>query len=129
VRSLIDTNIAILLIEGDRRTAERIDRLPEVPLLSVVSTIELEAGVYEFGNEDAALRRRLNSLLEMVEELPFTGREVSAYGDIVAALGYSRRTIIDRMIAATALTHSVALLTANARDFRAIPGLRIEEWS
>jgi len=128
-RSLIDTNIAILLIEGDEATLRRVDALPEAPLLSVVSSVELEAGLYESGKEDVDLRRRLNLLLDRVDELPFTSREVGAYGTIVAALGYSRRMIIDRMIAATALTQNVTLLTANPRDFRGIPGLTIEDWS
>jgi tRNA(fMet)-specific endonuclease VapC len=129
VRTLIDTNVAILLIEGDSETVGRVDALSEGPLLSVVSTVELEAGWYEFGAEDVDLRRRVESLLDMVEELPFTSREVRAYGKIVAALGYSRRMIIDRMIAATALTHEALLITANPRDFRKIPGLSVEDWS
>lgn len=129
MRSLIDTNIAILLIEDDRTTVQRVQTLLESPLLSVVSTVELEVGLYEFGKEDVDLRQRLQLLFAIAEELPFTRREVAAYGKIVAALGYSRRLIIDRMIAATALTHSATLLTANARDFRGIPGLEIEDWS
>jgi predicted nucleic acid-binding protein len=129
VRSLIDTNIAIHLIEGDRSILRRVDALLEVPLLSVVSTVELEAGLYEYGKEDADLRSRLNLLLDRVEELPFTSREVAAYGRIVAILGYSRRMIIDRMIAATAMTQGATLLTANPRDFRNIPDLTLEDWS
>lgn len=129
MRTLIDTNIAILLIESDRPVVERMATLPDAPLLSVVSTVELEAGIYETGKEIATLRRRLNGLLELVDELPFTRREVEAYGTIVATLGYSRRLIIDRMIAATALTQEAILVTANPRDFRNIPGLTIEDWS
>jgi tRNA(fMet)-specific endonuclease VapC len=127
-RSLIDTNIAILLIEGDEAALQCVDALPEAPLLSVVSTVELEAALYEYGDEDVDLRPRLNLLLERVDELPFTSREVAAYGTIVATLGYSRRMIIDRMIAATALTQQATLLTANPRDFRNIPALKIEDW-
>lgn len=129
MRSLIDTNIAILLVEGDRAIVQRVEALEEAPLLSVISTVELEAGLYESSEENADLRQRVNLLLDRVEELSFTSREVAAYGRIVAHLGYSRRMIIDRMIAATALTHDAVLLTANPRDFRNIPGLTIEDWS
>ena len=128
-RSLIDTNIAILLIEGDGATLQRVDALPEAPLLSVVSTVELEAGLYEYGKEDVDLRRRLNLLLDRLEEVPFTSHEVASYGAIVARLGFSRRMIIDRMIAATALSQRATILTAKPRDFRNIHGLTVEDWS
>ena len=34
----------------------------------------------------------------------------------------------DLKIAAIALTHDAILLSANLRDFRLVPGLRIENW-
>lgn len=71
----------------------------------------------------------LDSFLENVEELDFTGREVAAYSSVIAAKGFSRRLVVDRMIAATALANDLALATLNPRDFRDIPGLTIEDWS
>ena len=42
--------------------------------------------------------------------------------------GYSRRKLLDRMIAAQALIHRATLVTRNPDDFRDIPGLRLEVW-
>ena len=42
--------------------------------------------------------------------------------------GYSRRKLLDRMIAAQALVHRATLVTLNEDDFRDIPGLHLESW-
>jgi predicted nucleic acid-binding protein len=42
--------------------------------------------------------------------------------------GYSRRKLLDRMIAAQALDHRATLVTLNAGDFRDVPGLELLSW-
>jgi tRNA(fMet)-specific endonuclease VapC len=42
--------------------------------------------------------------------------------------GYSRRKVLDRMIAAQALVDEATLVTRNGDDFRDIPGLTLLEW-
>jgi tRNA(fMet)-specific endonuclease VapC len=125
---LLDTNIAVALLDDEQRTIERVAQI-DGQFLSVISRVELEAGVYRDGSLDRNRRSRLDGLLEHVEELDFTGREVAAYSSIIAAKGFSRRLVVDRMIAATALANDLTLATLNPRDFRDIPGLRIEDWS
>ncbi len=97
--------------------------------LSVISHLELEAGVYRDPQLSSLFRMRLDRLLTRLEELDFTAREVTAYSSIVATKGFSRRLVVDRMIAATALANGLALATLNPKDFRDIPGLTIEDWS
>jgi predicted nucleic acid-binding protein len=75
------------------------------------------------------MKRRIAEIVESFVELPFTSAEAEAYARTIAVIGFSRRVIIDRMIAVTALTNDLTLVTANPRDFRAIPGLRVEDWS
>ena len=51
------------------------------------------------------------------------------YAAILAEAGYSRRKMLDRMIAAQALAHRATLITMNAQDFSDIPGLDLLDWS
>lgn len=70
----------------------------------------------------------MQELLDWVAVLPFTAREAKAYGRIVQACGYSRRKLLDRMIAAQALVHRATLVTSNPEDFRDVPGLNLLSW-
>jgi tRNA(fMet)-specific endonuclease VapC len=47
---------------------------------------------------------------------------------IVANAGYSRRKLLDRMIAAQALVHRATLITFNVDDFSDVPGLKLRAW-
>ena len=125
---LIDTSIAVDLIDDRREILDRA-RDSEGFYLSVISRVELEAGVYRGGSFESVARSRLDNLLHRVEQLHFTEHEVVAYSSIIAAKGFSRRLMVDRMIAATAITHGLTLATLNPRDFRDIPGLTVEDWS
>ena len=53
---------------------------------------------------------------------------VRCYARIVAALGFSRSRVLDRLIAATAIIGDLVLVTSNGPDFDAIPGLKLEVW-
>lgn len=125
---LIDTNIAILLRDLDGVVTARIAALDQLPALSVVSLIELEGGVAA-SSADILRRSRQRKLLSALNVLSFGVEEAEAYGAIVAALGFSRRKIVDRMIAAQAICAGAALATLNPRDFRGIAGLQIEDWT
>jgi tRNA(fMet)-specific endonuclease VapC len=129
VTHLIDTNVAIYLRDGHDRTIDRLEQLNSQPLISVITRVELEGGVYRDPEDALALRLRVDMMLEDLIELPFTTAEAEAYGHIVERCGYSRPNIPDRMIAATAIVADATLITLNARDFRDIPGLSIEDWS
>jgi tRNA(fMet)-specific endonuclease VapC len=125
---LIDTGIAICLRDGDSGVIARFERLDARPFLSVVSRVELEGGVYARPELARARRQSLDVLLETLPVLDFDFEMGATYGRIVAASGFSRRKIVDRMIAATALVHDLTLITLNDRDFADIPDLRIEAW-
>jgi predicted nucleic acid-binding protein len=125
---LLDTSVAVELVDEVPRAIQRVAQI-DGQYLSVISRVELEAGIYRNGMPDPDIRLRVDLLVDRVEELDFTSREVAAYSSIIAARGFSRRLVVDRMIAATALANDLKLATLNPRDFRDIPGLTIEDWS
>ncbi len=93
-----------------------------------MSKVELEGGVYARAEMTAQRRIRLDELLSTLEVVPFDAEMASVYGRVVAQLGFNRRKIIDRMIAATAISRRAVLITANASDFAEIEGLKLEIW-
>ncbi|MFC5373109.1 PIN domain-containing protein [Brevundimonas faecalis] len=125
---LLDTNIAIHLRDGDDQIDARVDELNPPLLLSAVTRVELEADLGR-GDRDAVDRgRRLDALLEAVPVLPFGSEEAAVYRAIISTCGFSRRRVLDRMIAAQAIVAGAALVTRNGDDFRDIPGLTLLEW-
>lgn len=126
--TLIDTNIAIHMRDGDPATLDRLDTLDEVPKLSILSRIELEGGVYAQAPFTAARRIAVDILLARHDVLDFSSTCADVYRTIVERCGFSRPRTIDRMIAATAIVHGLTLITANGDDFRDIPDLRLDIW-
>jgi tRNA(fMet)-specific endonuclease VapC len=128
VAYILDTNIAIHLRDGDPAISARVAALDGAIMLSIVSRVELEGGVYRDPDLIALRRPRLEAILDVLPVLAFDDAAADAYRSIVEAAGYSRRKLLDRMIAAQALVHRAELVTQNAADFRDVPGLSILEW-
>jgi len=125
---LIDTNVAIGLRDGQPSVLANITSADLSIAISLVTLIELEGGLSTDPSLAAMRRGRLDALLEEVQVVPLGRSVVSTYGRILDATGFSRRKILDRLIAATAIVHDVTLATSNPADFRDVPGLKLEEW-
>ena len=125
---LLDTDIAIRLPDRDRSIGEALAARSERKLISLVTVIELEGGVA--AKAELAMDRRvaLDALLAVLQVLPLDSDVVKDYSDILAQAGFSRRRILDRLIAATAVVHDLTLITINGADFRDIPDLKLEVW-
>jgi tRNA(fMet)-specific endonuclease VapC len=125
---MLDTSVAIYLRDGHDEVTQRLRSLEGEPIISAITRVELESGVYRDPSQVERRRNRLDQMLEIFTVLPFDGRAAAAYGQILAVLGFSRSRIIDRMIAAHAISTGLSLITANGADFRGIPGLRLADW-
>ena len=125
---LLDTNVAIHLRDGDPLVTQKVAALKGAVLISIVTRVELEGGVYRETAHVPIRRARLDAMLSAIPALAFDDLAAKTYGAIVASAGYSRRKLLDRMIAAQALVHRVTLVTFNPDDFSDIPGLSSLAW-
>jgi tRNA(fMet)-specific endonuclease VapC len=125
---LLDTNVAIHLRDGDPRITQQVAALDGAIVLSIVTRVELEGGVYRSPSDAPIRRARLDTLLTAIPVLAFDEAAATMYGEIVARSGYSPRKLLDRMIAAQALVHRATLVTMNPGDFADIASLDVLAW-
>jgi tRNA(fMet)-specific endonuclease VapC len=125
---LIDTNIAIHARDSTGRVLDKIAEHEGSVLLSVLSLIELQRGVFKTSAHAAMRQARLDAMLHYIPVLPFDADAARAYGRIIALRGWVRGRDFDRMIAAHAISTNSVLVTDSGADFRDIPGLAVENW-
>lgn len=119
---LLDTNILIDYLRGKQPAIEFIDCTGKPRLaVNTVVVLELYNGCLNKA-ELAKIKRLLNGFnhLEINEVIA----QAAMYIGQSFALSHSV-TASDALIAATALVYNLELRTANLKDFRMIPGLKV----
>ena len=96
--------------------------------LSVIVLAEREFGVIKGGN--AAQRRKLQSLEQLLTVEPFTREDARRYATIRHQLESRGQGIgpFDTLIAAQALRLGATIVTRNVREFGRVSGLLVENW-
>jgi len=129
---MLDTNICIYLIKHvPSALIERFEAFPVGDIgISVITLAELEYGA----SKSTHPRRNLEALEQFIVPLDvalFDRQAAVAYGRIRAVLEKKGRPIgaMELLIAAQALSLGVRLVTNNEREFRRVPGLRVENWT
>ena len=130
LRYLLDTSVVSDLIRNPRGVAAR--RMATVGedavCTSIVVAAELRFGAVKSGSPKLA--DRIDLILSALEVLPLEPPADRHYGDIRQNLA-RRGTPIgpnDLLIAAHAQALDLMVVTANAREFSRVPGLRTENW-
>ncbi|MFI5024225.1 MAG: type II toxin-antitoxin system VapC family toxin [Alphaproteobacteria bacterium] len=127
---MLDTNICIYVIKNyPAKLRERFNRLAEQLSISSITLGELY-----YGAEKSA--RRLENLQAVeqfaarLEVLSFPPQAAAHYGQLRAELERLGRPIgaHDMLIGAHARAEGLIVVTNNAREFRRLPGLRVENW-
>ena len=126
---LIDTNITIHARDGTDAVLDKLAEHDGAVLLSALSLVELQRGLYKDPAYADLRRLRLDVLLRHIPVLPFGADAALAYGRIIAQCGWVKGRDYDRMIASHAIVTDSVLVTDNDADFSDIPGLKLENWT
>ncbi len=131
-RFLLDTNICIYI---QRRKPEKVlarfQKLePGDAAISVITWGELL-----YGAEKSTQRKNVLNLLEefvsFIPVLPIHAKAGYEYGGIRASLEIAGEPIgnNDLWIAAHAKAAAITLVTNNLREFKRVPGLKVQNWA
>ena len=124
---LIDTSVLVI---AERRGLSLERALGEEDrAISAITASELLHGVHRARDEGVRARRLafVEHLISSIEPLPITTSVARTHAEIWA--GLERRGEVigahDMWIAATAVSHGMAVATANATEFGRVPGLAV----
>jgi len=122
---LVDTDVLIWHLRGLAQATQRLDAIPKLTI-SAITYLELLQGMRSKA-ELSAVQKSLE--LRHAERLPVTPAITERAVALIETLALSHGLQVgDALIAATALEHNLALLTANTKHFAAIEGIRIERF-
>lgn len=126
-RVLIDSDVLIWLTRGNTNALAVVQNTPDW-VISAVSYMELAQGCRN-KTELKAIQKAFKSSDDDVQPdiLPITQTISSLACNLVEKYALSHSVhLADALIAATAMTHSLTLITANSKHFSAIDGLKIQ---
>jgi len=132
MKIMLDTDMCIHLIR--QRPQAALDRfaayLPGDIGVSAITVAELEYGVHKSARPRRN-RQALELFLSPLQVAAFDRAATRTYGRLRTHL--ERRALpigaMDMLIAAHALSADASLATSNEREFRRVPGLRVENWA
>ena len=127
---LIDTDIVINSIKGNKKVNQRISEYAAIPkAISIITFGELLYGAKKSTQRD----KNTSIVYRLAEIFPIAGitrSTIEAFTDIKMALDLKGERIedFDLLIAATALSLNYTLVTNNAKHYKRIEGLQLENW-
>jgi len=138
---LLDTNVCIALVNGDRDIAGasaiirqrfiQSRRSGQSLFISSIMVHELWYGVSKSERVAINARRLSDFLAREFRVLDFSERDAQTAGEIRAILERKGQRIgeYDTLIAGQALARGLTLVTANTREFARVDGLKLADWT
>jgi tRNA(fMet)-specific endonuclease VapC len=127
---LLDTNTCVYAIKRRPQVLRRLQaRSPDDFAVSVITVAELRFGAAK-SSRPAKTRRSVDAFLKPFEILPFGNDAANEYARLRLALEREGRPIGERdlLIAATAKSLGLIVVTHNVREFSRVPDLKVEDW-
>ena len=129
-RYLLDTNVISELVRNPAGSvARRIEPVRNRCITSILVVAEIRYGVRKRGS--TRLARLIQPILESIEIMGWDSPADDAYATLRCELEAAGTPIgsNDLLIAAHALALDCTLVSENEREFRHVPGLKVENWA
>ena len=129
MRYLLDTNAITAWAKKDAHFIARIQiAVPSDLRISVMTEHEMRYGIA--CNPNLRLRPVLERMLAVLQKVMVDSDIATTAALVRADLRRQGQPIgpYDLLIAATALTHHLTVVTHNTREFSRVAGLRLEDW-
>lgn len=128
---LLDTDTCIYCLKQNEAVLARLlaTNRSEVAV-SVVTEAELRTGAAK-STVAAKTLRSVENFLRPISILDFVSSDAIVYATLRAKLERAGTPIgpLDTLIAAQAVARKLVLVSNNLREFRRVPGLRLENWA
>lgn len=127
---VLDTNTLIYFFKGMGRVVENVLKRPPGQIgIPAIVLYELEVGIAK-SSSSKKRKEELREFASVVTTIPFSVGEAQASALIRTTLGKKGKPIgpLDVLIAGTALAHQSILITHNTKEFKRVPGLKVEDW-
>ena len=127
---LLDTNTCVYAIKRDSRVLRSLqEHSPDDFGVSAITVAELWFGAAK-SSRPRQTRWSVDAFLKPFEVLPFAGEAAAEYAEIRLQLERAGRPIGERdlLIAATAKSRGLRVVTHNVREFGRVSGLNVEDW-
>ena len=131
MKYMLDTNVCIYIIK--RKPGHLLKRVVKEDIgdvgISAITLSELEYGV-EKSSQKERNKLALAEFIAPFTVLPYDDRVAPTYGKIRVFLEREGILIgpLDMLIGAHALSIPIILVTNNDKEFKRIPGLKVENW-
>ena len=127
---LIDTNICSAYLKGNRIVWNRFIHYSGGLAISVVSAGELWTWVKREKASERS-RKAVTEFIDLIDVVDIDLEVALRFEELRAVMADSGTPMpdMDGLIAATALSHNLTLVTNNIADFQSVPDLRLQDWT
>jgi tRNA(fMet)-specific endonuclease VapC len=130
IKYMLDTNILIYTIKNrPKKVRDAFKKHADYLAMSTVTLGELIYGA-EKSTQSVRNLADIEALAARMDVVPFDSQAAIHFGQVRAELSNSGKLIgpFDLMIAGHARSRGLILVTNNLREFKRVPGLRVENW-
>ena len=128
---LLDTDIIIYSLKGNQNVTRNLKKHYYDPIkISAITLMELYYGAYKSQKIESNLAK-VKKIENSLEIIPVSQELVEIFGLLKSNLEKKGKSIddFDLILASTALSQNMVLVTNNEKHFKRIKGLELENWS